>query len=1021
VSASTFIIKKLKKFVHEQQLVNFSAFLIFTCATVVISATIVLFLLKSPLYAVIGLIPLLFYRPLSLIAGAKQLEQNIGLKGEIVNSIQLSSITEDNKEGYSQELIRAYTEEIAEKIKTIDFKKYLNPNPLYRSIRILLVAVALCLIYPVTMPARFWYALNPILEYSIAPHSRHYLKGTAVHLSLNLYGVYVPTRATIVITRDGEVVKENIDVEDGYAKKNIELTEPITFYFEFFGEKTEERTLMTIEPIYIEYLSFRLEYPPHTKLSPETKTGRQLVAPHRTTVSLSGKASAPLECAWFELNDTTDLTCSGKEFSGTFVMRESGTAYLHLKSYSELTEKIQLYVVPDLAPLVDIFSPGHNIHLPYDMKVRIGIRCSDDYGLKNVTFHSLFKKEETITLAVKKGAVEDTLFHLWNLADVGLLPGDEVSYFAEVTDNAGNVTKSTTYHIYFPTIEEIYHQVSEEENMIQDGLKDMQSEHNERTEEVKRLQQKLMKERELSWVDMEKLKEVISQEEKILDKIEDWQQELEKTIEKLNEGIVLDQESIERLQQITKILQEIASEELKQALENFRSALEKKPEDIKRALENLTNVQEELAKALERTLEILKRYRQEEKLRELAETAQELADKAEELDELRDRGKQQEFDKEMKKLDEAIHKLAEALKELATSENLEREIKEALENVAQQAGDMSTEPSPSAESKQKGLKLMAAELARLYETLTKGRAAHLQKKMLEILNQLIELSKTQEQLYHGDFGPDAALQDQLIQVTKTVAESLYTQQTKSYYITPHMNKNLARAITEMEKTRQRYDQQHMSPQTAQEAMKLINVVCLEMLQKMKEAVEGAGSSTGMDKFLQQLSEISQGQMSLNQSMMSLFPLPMSGLTPAQMGQIQRLAGRQRELREALESLQTEAGVSQQQEFLENVINEMKKAEEDLYQYKLDRELIERQQLIISRLLDAQRSIRKEDFAKKRESKPGEDFLSREQPPPLPKDLGEDRLRALIQQALRESYPKAYELYIREYFKALLEK
>ncbi|MGB3480033.1 MAG: hypothetical protein WBB67_12855, partial [bacterium] len=373
MSASTFIINKLKNFIHEQQLIDFSAYLIFTFATVALSTTIALLLLKSPLYGVVGLIPLLFYRPLSLIAGAKQIEQNIGLKGEIVNSIQLSSITEDNKEHYSQELIRAYTDETAEKIKAIDFRKYLDHNPLYRSIRMLLIAVAICLIYPVTMPCRFWYALNPLLEYSTEPHSGHYLKGTNVDLSLNLYGVYVPTRATIIITYKNEVVKENIDVEDGYAKKNIELTKPIAFHFEFFGEKTDERTLMTIEPLYIEYLSFHLEYPPHTKLPPETKTGRQLVAPHRTTVSLSGKASAPLEYAWFELSDTTDLTCSGKEFSGTFVMRESGTAYLHLKSYSELTEKIQLYTVPDLAPLVDIFSPGHNIHLPYDMKVSIGM------------------------------------------------------------------------------------------------------------------------------------------------------------------------------------------------------------------------------------------------------------------------------------------------------------------------------------------------------------------------------------------------------------------------------------------------------------------------------------------------------------------------------------------------------------------------------------------------------------------------------------------------------------------------
>jgi hypothetical protein len=186
MSASTFIKNKVEKFVHKQRFIDFSAYFIFTLTTVVISTTIALLLLKSPLYGVVGLIPLLFYRPLSLIAGAKLLEQNIGLKGEIVNSIQLSSITEDSKEHYSQELIHAYTDEAAEKIKAIDFRKYYDHNPLYRSIRILLIAVAICLIYPVTMPARFWFALNPILEYSIEPDTGHYLKGTNVDVSLNL-------------------------------------------------------------------------------------------------------------------------------------------------------------------------------------------------------------------------------------------------------------------------------------------------------------------------------------------------------------------------------------------------------------------------------------------------------------------------------------------------------------------------------------------------------------------------------------------------------------------------------------------------------------------------------------------------------------------------------------------------------------------------------------------------------------------------------------------------------------------
>jgi hypothetical protein len=145
------------------------------------------------------------------------------------------------------------------------------------------------------------------------------------------------------------------------------------------------------------------------------------------------------------------------------------------------------------------------------------------------------------------------------------------------------------------------------------------------------------------------------------------------------------------------------------------------------------------------------------------------------------------------------------------------------------------------------------------------------------------------------------------------------------------------------------------------------------------------------------------------------------LTGTQKAQLQRLAEKQGALRQALEKLRNEAGPNQHQSMLDNVIEEMKQTEEELYKYKLDRELIERQKKIISRLLDAQKSIRKEDYEKNRKSKTGQEFLARENPDPLPQELGKDKLRELIQQALRESYPKEYELYIREYFKKLLEE
>jgi hypothetical protein len=1015
MSAIDTIIKKSKKFNHHERLINFSAYIVFVCATLIIAVSVSLYFLKSPLYGLIGIIPIVFYRPVPFFKRLASLEKKIGLHGELINSIQLSLVPKDSKERYSQELIKAYISDVAEKIKDIDFRKYLSYQPLLRAAGFLLISFVFVLIHPALLPGHFWYALNHQISYYAKPGNAEYLSGTEVELTLQLTGVYLPGHAECVISNGKDLKITKVALQDGIAKKKIKLEEPIIYYFKFLNRKTENFSLVTIEPLYIEALTFHLTYPPYTKLKDDIKTGRQIIAPKGTRIYIQGRASQPLKSARLLLPDTLDLEYDDKNFSGEFAIRESGTAVLHLISSTQLKEQIIIYAIPDLLPLVDIFYPGYNINLPNDMQVDIGIRCSDDYGLAKGIFYYKFKEENKKILSLKKGALEDTIYFTWDLSELGMLPGDEISYFAVITDNAGNKATSKTYYIYFPTVEEIYKEITEKESMIETGLEDLQEKHTSEIEEIERIREKIMKERKLSWADQEKLKETIAKEKKILDKIDAWQTEFEKTLEKLNEGIILDKESIERLQQIAEILREIAPDELKEALENLKSALDKRPQDIQKALENLKKSQEDLARALERTLEILKRFQQEERLRELAEMAENLAREADELTKLAEE-ENIDLNKEIEKLNKETERLADALKELAQSEGLEEYIRESLEKFGEQAS-MIREYSPtSLGKKKKGLNQLAGELQKLYESLTKGRTAKLRKSLLEILNQLIDISKVEEELYQKQTEFDVDHQDQIINATKTVAESLYAQQTKSLYVTPHMSKNIARALKHMEQAKQ----PNVFKKSTQEAMQLINVVCLEMLRNLEKAAQ-AGSSTGMDKFLEELSDIAQGQMSLNQSMSGFFPIPLGGLSSAQKAQIQRLAGRQRALREALEALRNETGVSKYQDFLDNVINEMEKIEESLYQYKINRELIERQKMVMSRLLDAQKSIRKENYQKKRKSKPGKDFLTREGPLPLPAELGKDELRALIQQALREFYPKEYELYIREYFKRLLEE
>ncbi|KPK63141.1 hypothetical protein AMJ83_08240 [candidate division WOR_3 bacterium SM23_42] len=1007
---------KTKQYTIHQNLSDFFAILIFTCATIIISIAVALFLLKSPWYGLLGIIPLLFFRPRDLIYRARELEEKIGLKGEIVNSLQLSRIPKDSKENYSQELIQAFIDEAATRIEKIDTRRFVDRGSLALAARFVLIAVAFALIQPAVFPERFWYSLNHRIEYNVSPGSVDYPKDTQADVALQIWGVYLPKIVNLRLSAGEETTRQTVSVQDNIARSTVTVSEPLIYHFEVFEHKTRKYELYPVEPLYIENLFFHLRYPAHTKLAEETRTGRQLVVPEKTVVYVQGRASELLQAANLDFGDTLALTHEGREFHGEFVVTASGTATLHLRARGELHEGIRIYAIPDLAPLVDIFYPGTNVNLPYDMKLDVGIRCSDDYGLSAGTFHFAFEIDTTKLVALKRGAFEDTVYILWDLSDLGMLPGDEVSYYVTIRDNSGQVTKSNTYYVYFPTMEQMYEAINEQEAMLEIDIEDMHTEHGEHIKEVARIQEKLMKERELSWADQEKLSEAIKEEEVILEQINQWQTELEETIEKLNEGIILDQKSIDRLNEISQILEELAPEELREALENLRVAMEQRPGDMQKALEQMRQHQEELAKALERSLEILKRYEQEEKLRQIAERAKELAEQQVQIEELTEAedGLAAENQQEV---DQGMEELIDKLNELAASEGLEEEIREALR---QMANEMQNLKSGSGKDKKTGLQNLAMNLEQLYEKLTQGRFANLRKNLLESLKQIIETSEAQEKLINDGLKIDPDLQGKLIQATETIAESLFAQQTKSLFVSPEFGKGLARATLRMEQAQKYHDNAKVGKLRATEAMRELNLVArdiLFILARMKQD----GSSTGINSFMQQLGDITNSQMSLNQALMGILPIPMQGLSQGQKKQLQRLAARQRALREALESLRNEAAAGRYQDVLGDVIREMQEMEEDLFQYKVSRELIERQKKVISRLLDSQRSIRKEDFAKKRKSKPGQDVRERASPAPLAQELGEDELRELLQQELRKPYPEEYEIYIREYFRALLEE
>jgi hypothetical protein len=208
-----------------------------------------------------------------------------------------------------------------------------------------------------------------------------------------------------------------------------------------------------------------------------------------------------------------------------------------------------------------------------------------------------------------------------------------------------------------------------------------------------------------------------------------------------------------------------------------------------------------------------------------------------------------------------------------------------------------------------------------------------------------------------------------------------------------------------------------------EAMKSLNEAAMMMKNSMESMMQGGSGQGGMMSLMQQLQQMSGQQMNLNNLTQMLQQMQQGGLSPQQQLEMQRLAQQQQMIQKSLEQLNQEAKMSGQSKKLpadlDNIIQKMQEVITDMQGEKLDDELIQKQENILSKLLDAQRSINERDYEKERESRTGEN-VSRNFPAGLdlnsPKSL--NKIRDELNKAVKEGYSRDYEELIRKYYEIL---
>jgi hypothetical protein len=194
-----------------------------------------------------------------------------------------------------------------------------------------------------------------------------------------------------------------------------------------------------------------------------------------------------------------------------------------------------------------------------------------------------------------------------------------------------------------------------------------------------------------------------------------------------------------------------------------------------------------------------------------------------------------------------------------------------------------------------------------------------------------------------------------------------------------------------------------------------------LLEQMQNQQQGSGSGMSMQQMMQKLQQMSGQQQKLNrQIQQQLNNAQGQRLSSEQAERRKELARQQRRLKQQLQNM--DVGSEARSKILgdlQKIAEQMEESARDLEQSRRpSRDLIERQQQILTRLLNAQNSLRTQGKKEQRQGRSSTDAFDRQPPGALPPAEEADRLRRDLIRALEMGYSSDYETLIRRYFELL---
>ena len=846
-------------------------------------------------------------------------------------------------------------------------------------------------------------------------------------LDVKLVGNKIPNEVNIVF--GGNEYKLHKDKTILFHHTFTNLQKSITFYLIAEGYRSDDYTLNVIpRPIIIDF-EVQLNFPLYTGLEKETiQNAGDISLPIGTKVTWKIK-TRDTEKIFFRFLDkglfiepgTSDMFTYSRPFfhsQGYSVLTQNH----YIKSADSLNYSIN--VIPDAYPFIDIMEYKDSL---YDHLLYFKGLIKDDYGFNKLLFkynktnqNQSGSDEITKTIAINKDINHEEFYYFFDVSSIDLQPGESVEYYFEIWDNDNiNGSKSTQSHkmiLKAPTSAEIDKQTEQNNEDIKNQMKDAIKESDDLQKQISNLDQKLLEKKEINWQERKQIEDLLNRQQQLQNKIDNLKNKLNENFIKENQFRKTDENIIEKQKQLEDLFSKIMTDEIRNLFKQLQEMLDKLDKSkINDVLDKMKLTNKDIEKDLDRNLELFKQLEIEKEMQEAIEKLLKLSEKQNKLSEKATDEKEsmQNVLKEQIDINEKFNTITKDLDDIERK-NLDLENQKNLLNTSEQEKSINQELNNSKNSLQNNKLRNAAKFQKNASDQMQQMAEDLQKNLDDmnteetgediqslriLLENLLKVSFNQEDLiekvktititdpkYVHIMEQQKKLGDDL----KMIEDSLFALSKRQPMIQGVVNREISQINENVNKSlgslhdrntpyAQKWQQYVM---TAVNNLALILAESLEQMQqqmqskasksckggKCKKPGSGAPSAVSIKKLQEELNKKMQSlkkQMEENGG-----PGGNKGHGDKSISeQFARMAAEQ----EALRKMMQDYGDALKKEgtgndgIISEIMEKMDQTEKELVNKILSTETLNRQQEILTRLLESEKAEKERELDDKRES------------------------------------------------------